>query len=76
MNEIAKLKRPEITGLLWLAARVWVGWEFLQAGWEKVFGDERAVFIGSQAGTAVQGLLGFSLQIAPGGAWPSRSTRK
>jgi thiosulfate dehydrogenase (quinone) large subunit len=51
-----------------LVARVWVGWEFLQAGWDKIFGAERAVFIGSQAGTAVKGLLGFSLQIAPGGA--------
>jgi thiosulfate dehydrogenase (quinone) large subunit len=68
MFNTAQLRRPEVTGLLWLIARVWVGWEFLQAGWDKVFGDERAVFIGSQAGTAVQGLLGFSLQIAPGGA--------
>ena len=68
MTEIAKLRRPEITGLLWLVARVWLGWEFLKAGWEKIFGDERAVWIGDQSGEAVRGLLGFSLQIAPGGA--------
>jgi thiosulfate dehydrogenase (quinone) large subunit len=67
-NDLAKFKRPEITGLLWLVARVWVGWEFLQAGWGKTFGADRAMFIGSQAGSAVQQLLGFSLQIAPGGA--------
>jgi thiosulfate dehydrogenase (quinone) large subunit len=68
MNEIARLRRPEITGLLWLVARLWLGWEFLVAGWEKTFGEERALWIGGQAGTAVKGLLSFSLQIAPGGA--------
>jgi uncharacterized membrane protein YphA (DoxX/SURF4 family) len=52
--DLAAVRRPEITGLLWLVARVWVGWEFLQAGWEKVQGPERVVWIGSQAGTAVR----------------------
>jgi thiosulfate dehydrogenase (quinone) large subunit len=64
----AAVRRPELSGLLWLVVRVWVGWEFLQAGWEKVQGPERVVWIGAHAGTAVRGFLGFSLQIAPGGA--------
>jgi thiosulfate dehydrogenase (quinone) large subunit len=68
MTDNTRFRRPEITGLLWLVARVWLGWEFLKAGWEKTFGDERAVWIGAQSGEAVRGLLGFSLQIAPGGA--------
>jgi thiosulfate dehydrogenase [quinone] large subunit len=63
-----RLTRPEVTGLLWLVARLWLGLEFLKAGWEKAFGAERALWVGDQSGAAVRGLLGFSLQIAPGGA--------
>jgi len=63
-----RLQRPEITGLLWLVARVWVGWEFLQAGWEKITAPDRAFWIGAHAGVAEQGFLQFSLQLAPGGA--------
>ncbi|MFL5759768.1 MAG: DoxX family protein [Thermomicrobiales bacterium] len=63
-----RLQRSEVTGLLWLVARVWLGWEFLKAGWEKVTEPERAMWIGNQSGEGVRQLLGFSLQIAPGGA--------
>jgi thiosulfate dehydrogenase [quinone] large subunit len=66
--DLAAVRRPEVTGLLWLVARVWVGWEFLQAGWDKVQAPERAVWIGAHAGLAEQGFLNFSLQLAPGGA--------
>jgi thiosulfate dehydrogenase (quinone) large subunit len=24
--------------LIWLVARLWLGWEWLQAGWSKLFG--------------------------------------
>jgi thiosulfate dehydrogenase [quinone] large subunit len=59
---------PRLTGTAWLVARCWVGWQFLDAGRSKVTGDERALWIGSQAGTAVRGFLGYSLQLAPGGS--------
>lgn len=58
---------PRLRGAGWLAARCWVGWEFLSAGREKVTGPERAAWIGGQAGAAVRGFLGYSLQMAPGG---------
>lgn len=64
----ANLTRPQITGAAWLLARLWVGWKFLEAGWTKTFGAEQAVWVGDQAGTAVNGFLSFSLQLAPGGA--------
>ena len=64
----AELTRPEITGAAWLLARLWVGWQFLEAGWAKTFGPEQALWIGDQAGTAVHGFLSFALQLAPGGA--------
>jgi thiosulfate dehydrogenase [quinone] large subunit len=67
-SKMATFTRLEVTGLLWLVARLWLGWEFLTAGWEKVFGAERTLWIGAQSGEAVRQLLGFSLQIAPGGA--------
>jgi thiosulfate dehydrogenase (quinone) large subunit len=61
------LSRPEITGAAWLLARLWLGWQFLEAGWTKTFGDERSVWVGAQAGVAVRGFLEFSLKLAPGG---------
>jgi thiosulfate dehydrogenase [quinone] large subunit len=67
MLNTAPRKRLEVTGLLWLVARLWLGWEFLTAGWEKI-DEQRDIWIGDQAGLAVQQLLGFSLQMAPGGA--------
>ena len=64
----ADLTRPQITGAVWLVARLWVGWKFLEAGWAKCFGAEQAVWVGDQAGTAVSGFLSYALQMAPGGA--------
>ncbi|MCW2924128.1 MAG: small subunit DoxD [Thermoleophilia bacterium] len=38
----------------YLAARLFVGWEFLYAGWEKLTGDG---WVGSSAGTGISGFL-------------------
>jgi thiosulfate dehydrogenase [quinone] large subunit len=59
---------PRLTGAAWLVARVWVGWQFLQGGREKITGQERAVWVGDHAGVAVGGFLSHALDLAPGGA--------
>ena len=46
---------------LWLIARVWVGYQFLQAGWRKLFGDEHAAFVGAHAGAGVKGFLTYAV---------------
>jgi thiosulfate dehydrogenase (quinone) large subunit len=61
-----------VRALLWLIARVWVGYQFLDAGWQKLFGSEQAAFVGPQAGAGVKGYLTFA--VSPqmtGGAHPS-----
>ena len=55
MNRI--LRDPRL-GLVWLAARLWVGWEFLDAGWQKTFGSESSSWWGSTGG--VHGFLSFA----------------
>jgi thiosulfate dehydrogenase [quinone] large subunit len=52
MNAI--LRDPRL-GLVWLAARLWVGWHFLDAGWQKTFTSESSSWWGSSAG--VHGFL-------------------
>ena len=49
------LTQPKLTGILWLVARLWLGYEWLHAGIEKVFGEGSVVWVGSKAGTAVAG---------------------
>lgn len=44
---------------LWLPIRVYVGFVWLMAGWEKLF---KPVWIGEQAGVAVTGFLNGALQ--------------
>src|SRR5437763_1910420 len=44
-----------VRALLWLIARVWVGYQFLDAGWQKLFGAEQAAFVGTHAGVGVKG---------------------
>lgn len=51
------LNQPKFTGILWMVARVWLGYEWLMAGYEKVFGEGSAVWVGPKAGTAVAGFL-------------------
>jgi thiosulfate dehydrogenase [quinone] large subunit len=51
------LTQPKVTGILWLVARLWLGYEWLHAGIDKVFGEGNAVWVGSKAGAAVAGFL-------------------
>jgi thiosulfate dehydrogenase [quinone] large subunit len=51
---------------LWLLVRVYVGWGWLQAGWEKL---HSAAWTGAQAGTALAGFVAGALQ-KTGGANP------
>lgn len=56
--------RPAYTGLMWLVLRLFVGYEFLTAGWEKV---ESGKWIG---GNAIDGFLQGALKKATTGANP------
>ncbi len=49
-----------IRATLWLIARLWVGYQFINAGFAKLFGDEQAAFVGAKAGTGIKGFLGFA----------------
>jgi thiosulfate dehydrogenase (quinone) large subunit len=51
------LRNPKYTGIVWLFARLWLGYEWLLGGIEKVFGEGSAVWVGPKAGTAVTGFL-------------------
>lgn len=52
---------------LWLIVRVYIGWEWLVAGWEKVINP---VWVGDKAGVAVTGFLNGALTKTTG-AHPS-----
>lgn len=54
---------------LWALVRVYVGWQWLEAGWHKVTDP---AWVGSQAGTAITGFLRGALERA-GGERPSVS---
>ena len=51
------LNQPKFTGILWLVVRLWLGYEWLNAGIEKLFGEGNAVWVGPKAGAAVAGFL-------------------
>lgn len=55
--------------VVWLVLRVYVGWLWLQAGYEKVINP---AWVGPEAGSAVQGFLMGALE-KTGGAHPSVS---
>lgn len=48
---------------LWLIVRVYVGWQWLHAGWEKL---QNPVWAGAKAGTALTGFLTAALQKTSG----------
>jgi thiosulfate dehydrogenase [quinone] large subunit len=48
------LLRSPHAGMVWLAARLWVGWIWLDAGWDKI---RDSAWVGSDAGTAINGYL-------------------
>jgi thiosulfate dehydrogenase [quinone] large subunit len=52
---------------IWLILRLYVGWEWLKAGWGKL---NNPAWIGSKAGTALTGFVSGSLQ-QTGGAHPN-----
>src|SRR5262245_49334093 len=63
------LNQPKYTGILWLIVRLWLGYEWVTAGFEKVFGEGNAMWVGPKAGTAVAGFLKGALAksaLAPG----------
>lgn len=61
-----------VRATLWLIARLWVGYEFLTAGWSKLFGDEAAAFTGAHAGAGITGFLTYATSTPmAGGAHPS-----
>lgn len=48
------LFRSKAASVLWLVARLWLGYEWLNAGYQKLWGSEKAVFW-SGAGAGVKG---------------------
>lgn len=48
---------------LWLVVRLYVGWQWFEAGWTKL---HNPVWVGNQAGTAVKGFLLGALQKSSG----------
>lgn len=46
------------SSIIWLVARLYVGWQWLHAGWEKLFSP---AWVGGSAGTAVSGFLNGAL---------------
>jgi thiosulfate dehydrogenase [quinone] large subunit len=71
-NRIIEISEPRVSRFLfadtrmawvWLPLRIYVGWQWLQAGWGKV---NSAAWTGAQAGTSLQGFLGGALQKTAG----------
>lgn len=50
-------RESRLMQVIWTVIRVYVGWEWLSAGFGKVFGPSSAVWVGPQAGVAVSGVL-------------------
>ncbi|HNP69990.1 MAG TPA: DoxX family protein [Kouleothrix sp.] len=59
------LNQPKFTGILWLVARLWLGYEWFSAGYEKVFGEGNVVWVGSKAGAVVGGFLKGAIAQSP-----------
>ena len=59
------VRNPAVTGLLWLLARLWLGYEWLHAGIEKVIGDGAVKWVGAEAGGSVAGFLKGAIAKSP-----------
>lgn len=59
------LKQPKFVGILWLLARLWLGYEWLYAGIEKAFGEGSVAWVGPKAGAAVTGFLKGAIAKSP-----------
>ena len=55
-----------ISGIMWLVLRLWLGYAWLQAGLGKVLREKAAVWVGDKAGVAVTGFLQRALARATG----------
>jgi thiosulfate dehydrogenase [quinone] large subunit len=56
-HTVKALNQVKVTGILWLVARLWLAYEWFNAGIEKVFGAGSTLWVGPKAGTAVAGFL-------------------
>jgi thiosulfate dehydrogenase (quinone) large subunit len=68
-HSMKALNQPKYTGIIWLVVRLWLGYEWITAGIEKVFGDGSAAWVGPKAGTAIMGFLKGAIAksaLAPG----------
>lgn len=59
------LKQDKVVGIVWLIARLWLGYEWLMAGIDKVFGEGSVVWVGDKAGVAVTGFLKGAIAKSP-----------
>ena len=59
------LRNPTYTGWLWLVARLWLGYEWLMHGIDKVFGAGTSAWVGSDAGKGVAGILKGAIAKSP-----------
>ncbi len=63
------VRTPKMTAFFWLIARLYLGYTWFASGFEKVFGDGNAVWIGADAGKVVTGVLKGAIAksaLAPG----------
>ena len=60
------LFRSKAAGILWLVARLWLGYEWLNAGYQKLWGSENAVFWNG-GGAAVKGFATAGITGSAGG---------
>ena len=59
------VRTPAVTGLVWLLARLWLGYEWLHAGIEKVIGEGAIKWVGAEAGGSVAGFLKGAIAKSP-----------
>jgi thiosulfate dehydrogenase (quinone) large subunit len=57
------LKDKRVNSILWTLIRIWLGYQFIKAGVEKI---GQPVWVGSQAGVAISGFLKGALAKATG----------
>src|SRR5918998_2765929 len=59
------LRNAKTTAFFWLIARLYLGGIWFAAGFEKVFGDGNAVWVGADAGKVVTGVLQGAIAKSP-----------